>query len=222
LKAELMQFPLAEILVMARAPEAGRAKTRLIPALGEEGAAKLHGYLVERLLGELSKAAIAPITLCCTPEIEHPFFHHCRDNFGIRLQQQRGRDLGERLHYSLSKSLDHYKYAVVVGCDIPQLGAVDVSTAFQLLEQGRQAVISPAEDGGYALLGLSQPAPELFNNIEWGTERVLSQTRQRLTAMDWSWHELRPLWDVDRPEDLQRLSALELSPQISALLSGRC
>jgi rSAM/selenodomain-associated transferase 1 len=215
-----MRFADAEILVMARAPEAGRAKTRLIPALGSEGAALLHGYLVERLLGELTQANIAPVTLCCTPNTEHPFFLQCRDRYGVRLQLQQGRDLGERLHTALSNSLEHHQYAVVVGCDIPQLGREELIEAFEALLQGSDAVISPAEDGGYALLGVRRVAEGLFRDIEWGSERVLAQTRQQLSAQGWSWCELKQQWDVDRPEDLPRLSRLKLPQEIARLLSA--
>ncbi|MEN8169609.1 MAG: TIGR04282 family arsenosugar biosynthesis glycosyltransferase [Pseudomonadota bacterium] len=217
-----MQFPDSEILVMARAPEAGRAKTRLIPALGEEGAAMLHGFLLEHLLGKLSQAVIAPLTLCCTPDTEHPFFLHCRDRYGVRLQQQYGDGLGERLHNALSTSLESSKHVVVIGCDIPQLVADDLIAAFEALERGIQSVISPTEDGGYALLGIAEPAARLFSDIDWGSEQVMVQTRQQLSAMDWSWSELKQQWDVDRPEDLQRLVSLELSPKIKELLSTKC
>ncbi len=216
-----MQFPEAEILVMARAPVAGKAKTRLIPALGEAGAAALHGYLVERLLTELSEAAIAPITLCCTPDTAHPFFCHCGDHYGVCLQPQQGEDLGERLHHALSDTLQQRKWALVIGCDIPQLGAEDIVAAFEALRQGSDAAVSPTEDGGYALLALSQPAAELFCGVDWGTERVMAQTRQRLLGLGWSWQELREQWDVDRPEDLQRLAKLDLPPPLLGVLSGR-
>ena len=216
-----MHFPQAEILVMARAPVAGAAKTRLIPALGKEGAATLHGYLVERLLTDLSQAAIAPITLCCTPDTSHPFFLHCRDHYGVSLQLQQGDDLGERLYSALGTALKLKKFALVIGCDIPQLGAEDITAAFDALAQGSDAAVSPTEDGGYALLALSQSAAELFNGVEWGSERVMAQTRHRLSDLGLSWQELREQWDVDRPEDLRRLSRQELPPQIAELLTGR-
>lgn len=216
-----MRYPDAEILVMARAPVAGAAKTRLIPALGAAGAATLHAYLVERLLGELCEAAIAPITLCCTPDTTHPFFIHCRDHYGVSLQPQQGEDLGERLHHALSQALQQRCSALVVGCDIPQLGAGDISAAFAALEQGSEAAVSPTEDGGYALLALRQSAAELFDGVEWGSDCVMAQTRQRLSSLGWNWRELREQWDVDRPEDLLRLCRLQLPPQITAL-PGLC
>ncbi len=216
----MVEFPEGEILVMARAPEPGRAKTRLIPALGEEGAANLHRLLVERLLHELCEGAVAPVTLCCTPDTAHPFFTQCRERYGVSLQQQQGNGLGERLHYALGSALRRSRYALVIGCDIPQLKSDDLSTAFKLLQGGKQAVISPTEDGGYALLGIALPEVRLFEQVEWGSERVMAQTRNRLGRLGWSWSELREQWDIDTPDQLPRLRALKLSPQIEKLLSS--
>ncbi len=213
-----MRFPEAEILVMARAPVPGEAKTRLIPALGAEGAALLHAALVKRLLSELSEAQLAPVTLCCTPDITHPFFQQCSALYNVQLQQQVGEGLGERLHHALITSLHGHRYAVVVGCDIPQLEAVDIENALSSLIAGEDAAISPAEDGGYALLALKEAEQGLFNGVEWGTSEVMSQTRERLARLGWHWHELRCLWDLDRPEDIPRLTALSLPPPIDKLV----
>jgi rSAM/selenodomain-associated transferase 1 len=215
-----MRYPNAGILVMARAPVAGEAKTRLIPALGAEGAATLHAYLVERLLDELSRAAIAPITLCCTPGVDHPFFSHCAERYEVALQPQRGSDLGERLHFALESSLKQHKVAVVVGCDIPLLAPAAVIEAIASVVNGSSAALSPTEDGGYALLAVRQAAVELFRGVEWGGAEVVSQTRERLRGLGWQWHELEMLWDVDRPEDLRRLAQLQLPSQIVRLLVG--
>ncbi|MDH5784746.1 MAG: TIGR04282 family arsenosugar biosynthesis glycosyltransferase [Chromatiales bacterium] len=200
-----MRFPDAKILVMARAPVAGKAKTRLIPALGEAGAAQLHAFLVERLLNELSHAEIAQVALCCTPNIDHPFFHHCRDGYGVTLQVQQGEGLGERLHHALSISLEHHRYAVVIGCDIPLLDSAVISEALQALQAGNDAAITPTEDGGYALLAVRASHPQLFHDIDWGSEKVFAQTIQRFDELQWRWHELACLWDVDTAEDYRRL-----------------
>ena len=84
--------------------------------------------------------------------------------------------------------------------------------ALMALGQGNEVVIGPAEDGGYVLIGLKQPCPGLFQGIEWGSERVLSQTLQRLAQLKLPYALLEPLWDVDRPQDLQRLA--ELNPPL--------
>lgn len=215
-----MRFPEGLIGVMARAPVPGHAKTRLIPALGEEGAAQLHAYFVERLLEELTTARIAPITLYCTPDIEHPFFRQCEKHYDITLETQKGQGLGERLYNAIDSGLQHSNATIVVGCDIPLLGAEDLIAGFEALQSGFDAVISPTEDGGYALIGMSQAVQEPFTDISWGSEKVLKQTQQRFASLGWRWQELTERWDVDRPDDLQRLAELDHSPEIQRLLSG--
>ena len=80
--------------------------------------------------------------------------------------------------------------------------------AWRYLRGGYDAVVAPAEDGGYALIGLRRPLPELFRDIEWGSERVYAETARRLAR--YRWRELRTVWDVDRPADLERLRSLRL------------
>jgi hypothetical protein len=80
-----------------------------------------------------------------------------------------------------------------------------LARAFALLDGGADAVVGPAEDGGYVLLGLRRMDKRLFEDMAWGTDRVLDQTRERLAVLGWRWQELETLWDVDRPEDLERL-----------------
>ncbi len=95
---------------------------------------------------------------------------------------------------------------VLVGTDCPPLAAQDVRNALRLL-QSCDAVLAPAEDGGYPLIGLSRSSPRVFEGIAWSTPSVMRQTRAALAALGWRWRELRALWDVDRPEDLERLRA---------------
>lgn len=206
----MFRFPEGRILIMARAPVPGRAKTRLIPALGEEGAARLHQRLVEDLLARLQQAAIAPLQLWCTPDPDLPFFHDCARRYGVSLHQQQGADLGARMQGALQTALDveQAAFALVIGCDIPALGGGQLAQACDWLSHGSDAVLLPMEDGGYGLLGLRRMAPELFAGIPWGSDEVLGQTRQRLSALQWQWEELDTLWDVDRPEDLPRLEGL--------------
>lgn len=213
-----MRFPDAEILVMARAPVPGEAKTRLIPALGERGAAELHAFLVERLLAQLSHAAVAPLTLCCTPGIAHPFFTHCRHKFGVTLRPQHGNDLGERLYHALATALQSRRMAVVIGCDIPDLDSHVITRALQALQQGADTAIAPTEDGGYALLALDEAEVSLFRGVEWGSDLVLQQTLKGLKALNRNYRLLDTLWDLDRPEDLRRLLGISLPPHLESLL----
>jgi len=215
-----MRFPRGRLLVMARAPVAGQAKTRLIPALGAEGAAAVHRYLVERQLVAATASATAPVELWCAGDCLHPFFSECRRRFAVSLHPQQGADLGERMLHALSSALHDADFAIVIGSDIPALDTSVLQAACETMRQGADAVIAPAEDGGYVLLGVRQAAPELFRNIEWGSERVMAQSRERLRHLGWNWQELPAMWDLDRPQDLPRLLALGTLPaDIRRLLS---
>lgn len=97
---------------------------------------------------------------------------------------------------------------VLIGTDCPVLRAADLRAAARALRSGVDAVLSPAEDGGYALIGLRRASPRVFSGIKWGTPTVLAETRRRLRALGWRWRELRSVWDVDRPEDYRRLARL--------------
>jgi glycosyltransferase A (GT-A) superfamily protein (DUF2064 family) len=97
----------------------------------------------------------------------------------------------------------------LIGCDCPALTPVYLREAAAALAGGNDAVLGPAEDGGYVLIGLARaPVVQLFEDIAWGTATVMQETRTRLARGHWRWRELEPLWDLDRPEDLWRLSQL--------------
>ena len=105
---------------------------------------------------------------------------------------------------------------LLIGTDCPALTPQHLIDASNALDC-HDAVITPAEDGGYVLLGLKRCPPEIFAGVNWGSEHVLAQTRDRLAALRWSWHEQPALWDVDRPADFERLAASELMPGIAAI-----
>jgi len=195
------------VLVFARAPVAGAVKTRLIPALGAEGAAALHARLVRHSLTIAVAAAIGPVSLWCEPTTVHPFFDACAQSFGVSLHAQHGADLGGRMATAISFALERHEAAIVIGGDIPSLSADDLRRAKNELANGRDAVLGPAEDGGYVLLGLRRLLPSLFTDIDWGSAQVLTQTRARLRAAGADWAELETRWDVDRPQDLARLAS---------------
>jgi rSAM/selenodomain-associated transferase 1 len=190
------------IAVFARAPIAGQAKTRLIPLLGAERAAALHGALVRKTLASAVDAKLGEVTLWCAPSSSHPFFESCRVQFQVKLATQVRGDLGERM-------LGTFKAAraplLLVGSDCPSLTPGHFRLCADELQRGLDAVFLPAEDGGYVLIGLECPMASLFEGIEWGSERVMEQTRARLRAAELRWSEPGTLWDVDRPEDAARL-----------------
>ncbi len=195
------------ILIFAKAPVAGAVKTRLIPALGAQGAARLHEQLARHCIAQAVAAGLCPVQLWCAPDTAHPFFMQCQKDYGVSLHTQQGADLGARMAHALSaalgSALPSAGYAVVIGADCPALTAHDLSAALRALEEDYDAVLGPAEDGGYVLLGLKRVALELFENIPWGTEQVLGLTRARLKQLQWRWHELPARRDVDRPQDIE-------------------
>jgi rSAM/selenodomain-associated transferase 1 len=194
----------ARLVVLAKAPVAGAVKTRLIPALGAEGAAALHRKLVRHALQTAVASALGPVELCCAPGPDHPFFTRCQEDFALGLTAQAPGDLGSRMAAAFDRVMPSGP-TILTGSDCPSLTVEDLRAAARALAQGRDAVLAPTEDGGYALIGLNRPRPELFADIEWSTERVMTRTRERLAALRLHWLELPTRWDVDRPEDLARL-----------------
>jgi rSAM/selenodomain-associated transferase 1 len=114
-------------------------------------------------------------------------------------------DLGKRMGDALRKTLEKASYGILIGTDCASFTEKDIKEAARAMKRGAKAVIGPAEDGGYFLIGMRRYAPELFEGIPWGTGSVMEETRKRLQQLGWRWHELRMFWDVDRPEDVERL-----------------
>lgn len=195
------------IFIYAKAPVPGQVKTRLAPALDAASAALLHAALVERALQTAQAAELAGVVLCCAPDASHAFFETCAEDFDVELAGQGDGNLGARMLRTLQQALDEFDAAIIIGADAPAVTAKHLRAAADALAE-RDVVLSPAEDGGYVLVGARRTAPAMFDGIEWGSEKVLEQQRQALIACGLSWTELDTLWDVDRPEDLPRLKAL--------------
>ncbi len=115
------------------------------------------------------------------------------------------------MYRAVAQALRRHKAVIVIGTDCPALTARDLRRAARLLRGGCDAVLAPAEDGGYALIGLTRVSPRLFSEIAWGTSAVYGETTRRLTSAGYRWRALRTVWDVDRPEDLERLRSLRFS-----------
>jgi uncharacterized protein len=196
------------LAILAKAPVAGSVKTRLIPALGADGAAALHARLIERTVATACAAAIGPVTLWVTPAAPHACFATLPSRFPIALASQPNGDLGVRMLAACEAAAG---LAIVIGTDCPALAQSHLRQAADVLRAGSDVVVIPAEDGGYVLIGARRPQPGLFTGMTWSTDQVMAQTRQRLADAGLTWRELPPLWDVDRPEDLARLRAAKFS-----------
>lgn len=198
-----MRHANARILIFTRAPIPGRCKTRLIDCLGARGAAKVQRELLHKTLETAVASGLAPVELWCAPDCRHPALQQLRSEYGVRLQQQAGGDLGRRMSEALRRTLRHASRAILIGTDCPALTSHHLTLAFDAL-RNHTAVFQPAADGGYVLVGASRPEPRLFRNIPWGTTQVMPRTRHRLKQLNAVWSELPTLWDVDHPADLRR------------------
>lgn len=204
-----MKYPQGCILQFARTPRAGRVKTRLMPALGGQGALQLHQQLVSYVWKSLHETGVSQQQLWVDAADTKGFFATLQPGVENPYLQQGG-DLGERMAHAAGHALSQYEMVVVVGSDCPQLDENYLTEAFESLTQGAEVVLGPASDGGYVLIGMRRLHARVFTDINWGSGEVLAQTRQRLAGIGCRWHELPERWDVDRPEDLQKLAALKL------------
>lgn len=198
------------LIIFAKAPVAGQVKTRLCPPLTADEAATLQGSFVLDTL-ERSRAAVQkfrlPICryLACAPSSTHVFFQIMAERHGVQLLEQTGESLGERMHNAfVALFAKGFTGVLIVGTDVPSLPLQHYQQAVEML-RAHELVLGPAEDGGYYLVGLTRPAPELFRDIAWSTDQVLAQTRERARQAGLR-ASLLPVWrDVDTMEDLQAL-----------------
>lgn len=193
------------IAVLAKAPLAGLAKTRLIPALGAHGAARLQRQLTRQALCTALDAGLGPVTLWCAPDARHRFFRALQRTTGVTCLVQASGDLGERMHTAFRLHCAAGP-TLLIGTDCPPLSPHHLRAAARALLAGDDAVFLPAADGGYALVGLRKPQPVLFLGMRWSMPSVMADTRERARSASLVLRELETLWDLDVPADLQRLS----------------
>ena len=201
------------VLVFAREPIAGRVKTRLAARLGAGRAAVVYGRLLECALRAAAgvEADARELWLDQSPSGDAPVALAARH--GLRLRVQAPGDLGVRMADAFDHALRTSAAVVLIGSDCPEFDAAYLEAAFAALK-GHDAVIGPAADGGYVLLGLRRQHIDLFRGIDWGGPHVLDATRQRLHAVGWTWHELPVRHDVDDADDLRRFPWLESPPAV--------
>jgi rSAM/selenodomain-associated transferase 1 len=198
------QYPNAVLMVFCKAPIPRQVKTRLIPKLTAEQAAELHIELSINTLTRATNGNLCPVQLWCAPTTDHDFFAVSKKNYPLALKSQQGADLGERMHHAFCTVLADYSHALLMGCDCPSLTEQELESALIALTQDCDIVLAPATDGGYVLIGLNQPHPELFFDMPWGTAHVLPQTRNRIDRYKLRYYELDEQWDLDTVEDLER------------------
>lgn len=198
------KFPDSVLLIFGKAPIPGQVKTRLQPALSAEQAAQAHRQLTYMTLDRAFQQSLCPVELHCAPDTHDEFFQDCAHRYPLTLKSQHGEDLGERMHYAFDDALGRYQNAVLIGCDCPSLSGDDLRWALMALNQGHDAVIAPADDGGYVMIGLNEIQPRLFSDMSWGHDQVMSATRRRAKDLGLKVYELDSQWDVDTFQDWQR------------------
>jgi rSAM/selenodomain-associated transferase 1 len=193
------------ILVFAKAPLPGLAKTRLIPALGAQGAADLAGRLLRHAVAQARASGIGPVSLCVAPgPLDAAWAGHWPDATLEGIDQGEG-DLGERMARAAQRALAEGP-VLLMGTDCPGLNAERLQAAARALHSA-DACLVPALDGGYVLLGLQRFDAAVFEGIAWSTASVAQATRERLQRLNWRWQELPALHDIDEPQDLRWLPA---------------
>lgn len=200
------------LIIFAKAPVAGDSKTRLIPLLGEEGAAQAHEELARRVLAAVSTLALetSDFRVCLWGASSHPTLGAWVCEYGLSSQLQPDGNLGKRMAHALESSLDAgAQQAILIGSDCPEMNATYIRAAKNALTEA-DLVLGPAEDGGYVLIGINNTPvlvdayQALFVDVDWGSDRVLQQTVAKANMAGLTVAMLDQLWDVDRPADWQR------------------
>lgn len=192
------------IIIFAKAPLAGFAKTRLIPALGEQGAATLAKELFDHAVFEALSSNVKSVELCVTPSIDHVCWHDINLPNNVTISSQGEGDLGQRMARAAKRALDMHHYVLLMGTDCPELTRQFIDSAVEELVC-HDACLAPVMDGGYALIGLSIFHASLFENIPWSTDQVSALTLERFRMLDWQVAYLKKLHDIDEPSDLKFL-----------------
>lgn len=191
------------IIIFAKAPVAGLAKTRLIPVLGAEGAARLAQQMLNSTINACLSAELGPVELCMSPSLNHIEWTDINLPSTLELSVQGEGDLGCRMAQAAHRALVNHgaKQIVLVGTDCPQLSPGLLRHAARRLSS-QDAVLHPTRDGGYALLGLRKFNPRLFTDIPWSTPQVAALTQARLASLGWRYQRAEQLQDIDDPQDL--------------------
>lgn len=193
-------------IVFVKAPIPGLVKTRLCQPLSKDEAARLYRAFARDTVGLAEGVSDARVEVAYAPGEGFESVDWIRPQPAISFFYQQGRDLGERLAHAFGKTLsDGAKKVVVIGSDTPHINPETISTAFSLLDIN-DAVIGPAQDGGYYLIGLKQTHAELFRGISWSTDKVFQETVERARQMDLRLAMLSTLADIDTFADLAALA----------------
>lgn len=196
------------LIVFAKPPIPGLAKTRLIPALGVVKSAELHQKLVLHTLDNVMRKSQWDTQLWCSEDIDHAFFKECTKQHDIQRCLQKGKNLGDRMNHAMKESLLAYEAVSLIGTDCPVINDSIIDASFTQLKNA-DMVFNPAEDGGYVLLSAKNIKAGIFEDVVWGGHQVMEKTISNAEELQCRLSLLPTLWDVDVPEDLNKLLLIE-------------
>jgi rSAM/selenodomain-associated transferase 1 len=199
-----LKYADGKILVFARPPENGRVKTRLAKTIGNKHALEVYIDLLKHTVAMVCSSSLAKVEICVAGNIDHAIFNELVQKYDVELTTQSGNDLGDRMYNAISAALNHFSYCVIIGSDCPVMSADYIDQAFASLKSGFDAVIGPAEDGGYVLLAAKKVEQSWFADIEWGSQHVHRQTLMKMQDGAVQVAQLDVLWDIDTFSDFRR------------------
>lgn len=206
------------IVVFAKAPHPGQVKTRLIPALGAQGAAALAERMLRHTLAEALAAKLGTVELCRSPS-EDPYWLAWRDIDGLDLSDQGDGDLGARMARATERIIERGQAALLIGTDCPALERSQLQLIAAALRE-TDAVMVPAHDGGYVALAVRRFHPRIFAGIPWSTAAVAAATLDQLHGLGWAVTVMAAEHDIDEPEDLSRLPQSLRSPDVGHAINA--
>ncbi|MCV6625671.1 MAG: TIGR04282 family arsenosugar biosynthesis glycosyltransferase [Cellvibrionaceae bacterium] len=205
------------LLQFAKVPEFGKVKTRMQSQLSAAQCLSLHRRLLAHNIEQLAPLGFAEYQLwlgqegsASRPEQLDGQITELINRYGLHPHWQCAGDLGARMGYAMQQQLPRFEGVILIGSDCPFVDRDLIAQVQRALRGGKEVVIAPAEDGGYVLLAMSQWAPELFINMPWSQPQLMAATAAALDKAGRRWCQLGLYADIDRPEDLPRLIALNL------------
>ena len=193
------------LLFFVKNPERGKVKSRLAAVIGNDSAVSVYKNIVDRMLSTLKEGTF-PLYICFSPKnAQKPVKNWLGREY--RYIPQNGKDLGERMRNGFTEAFEMgFKKVVLIGSDIPDLALEFIEEAFITLNKS-DAVIGPAFDGGYYLIGFKDKtfSPQVFEGIAWGTQNVFDETVKKLKRFRRAVHTLPYQRDIDTAEDLNYL-----------------
>jgi rSAM/selenodomain-associated transferase 1 len=209
---------MSTLVIFAKAPQPGAVKTRLIPALGAEGAAALARRMLDHTLQQALATSVGPVELCMSPAPDDMDWQGVALPDGVQRTAQGEGDLGQRMARAVARITGQQEAVLLFGTDSPAL------TATHLMEAERQlarhdAVLLPVADGGYILIGLKAPCPALFTDMPWSTPAVAAETLRRMAALGLRVWQGPTLHDIDEPADLAHLPLYFQEKQASGAMN---